>query len=374
MRPTISIVGAGLGGLTVARVLHVHGISATVYEAEASAGARTQGGQLDIHEDDGQRALQAAGLTDEFRAIIHAGAQASRVLDPHGTVLLDQPDDGEGGRPEVLRGELRQILIDSLPPGTVRWGHKVAEVRPLPDARHQLLFTNGSTVTSTLLVGADGAWSKVRDVLSAVEPEYLGATFIETYLLDVDRRHPAAAHAVGRGAMYAPTPGRGIVAHREAGNVIHAYVQLTRSAEWVDDIDFTDAAAATARVAAEFDGWATELTALITDADTAPVPRMIYTLPTGHRWERTAGVTLIGDAAHLMPPSGDGANLAMLDGAELGKAIADRPNDIDAALADYEAVMFPRSHAMAVEARETYDLCFGERTPARLIDLLSGTG
>jgi 2-polyprenyl-6-methoxyphenol hydroxylase-like FAD-dependent oxidoreductase len=289
-------------------------------------------------------------------------------------VLLDQPDDGEGGRPEVLRGELRQILLDSLPPDAIRWGHKVAEVRTLGDARHELRFTNGSTATGTVLVGADGAWSKVRDLLSTAEPEYIGTVFIETYLFDVDRRHRAAANAVGSGAMYAPTPGRGILAHREAGNVIHTYVQLTRPAEWIDAIDFTDAAAATARVAAEFEGWATELTALITDADVAPVPRMIYTLPTRHRWERTPGVTLIGDAAHLMPPSGDGANLAMLDGAELGEAIAGHPHDIEAALANYEAVMFPRSQAMAVEAHETQDLCFGEHTPARLIDLLTGAG
>ena len=167
----IAIVGAGLGGLTLARVLHVHGIPATVYEADTSPEARTQGGQLDIHEDDGQRALADAGLTDEFRAIIHEGAEALRVLDRHGKLLHDEPDDGTAQRPEVLRGDLRRILLDSLPAGTVRWGHKVTGVRPLGGGRHELAFAAGTTVTTDLLVGADGAWSKVRPLVSDAVPE-----------------------------------------------------------------------------------------------------------------------------------------------------------------------------------------------------------
>jgi 2-polyprenyl-6-methoxyphenol hydroxylase-like FAD-dependent oxidoreductase len=368
----VTIVGAGLGGLTLARVLHVHGIAATIYEAEPSAQARTQGGQLDIHEHNGQLALEAAGLTGEFRAIIHQGAEATRMLDQRGAVLFEEPDDGTAGRPEVLRGDLRRILIESLPAETIQWGKRLAGVSALGDGRPELTFADGSTVTSELLVGADGAWSKVRPLLSDATPEYVGATFIETYLYDADERHPATAAAVGDGAMYALTPGKGIVAHREAGDILHTYVQLARPAEWVAAIDFTDAAAATVRVAAEFDGWAPELTALITDGETAPVPRMIYALPDGHRWDRVPGVTLLGDAAHLMPPAGEGANLAMFDGAQLGEAIAAHPDDIEAALAAYEEGMFPRSGAEYADAQEILDLCLGDRAPFGLIDFFTG--
>jgi len=366
MTTPVTIVGAGLGGLTLARVLHVHGIPVTVYEADPSAEARTQGGQLDIHRHNGQVALAAAGLTAEFHSIIRPGGEASRVLGRDGRVLLDDPDDGTGGRPEVLRGDLRRILIESLPAGTIRWGRKVTAVAP-----HRLTFADGSTVDTELLVGADGAWSKVRPLLTDAMPEYSGTTFVETYLYDADERHPAAAAAVGGAAMYALSPGQGIVGHREAGGVLHTYVELNRPAEWVAAIDFTDPAAARKRVAAEFDGWAPELTALITDGETPPVPRMIYALPDGLRWDRVPGVTLLGDAAHLMPPSGEGANLAMLDGAELGQALAAHPDDSEAALAAYENEMFVRSAAEAKDARDIIDVCLGDRAPDSFIEFFT---
>ena len=371
MSTHVTIIGAGLGGLTLARVLHVHGIPATVYEAEPSPTARTQGGMLDIHEGNGQPALQAAGLTDEFRALILEGREASRGLAPDGTVLLDQPDDGTTGRPEVQRGELRQMLIDSLPPDTVQWDHKVSGVRPLGEGRHEVTFADGSTVTTSLLVGADGAWSRVRPLLSDATPEYIGVSFIETYLHDADTRHPASAKAVGGGSMFAFVPGKGITAHRESGGTLHTYTQLIKPLDWLNGIDFTNPATAIAKVVGEFDGWAPELTALITDTDTAPVPRPIHALPAGHRWDRVPGVTLLGDAAHLMAPNGDGANLAMSDGAELGKALAAHPEDADAALAEYELALFPRAAEAAAD--DILGLCLGDDAPHGLIALLAGT-
>jgi 2-polyprenyl-6-methoxyphenol hydroxylase-like FAD-dependent oxidoreductase len=372
MTTNVTIIGAGLGGLTLARVLHVHGIPATVYEAEASASARAQGGMLDIHEHDGQVALRAAGLFDEFRGLVLEGREATRILDRDGTVLFDQPDNGTGGRPEVQRGELRQLLLDSLPAGTVRWGRKVSGTRALGDGRHEVTFADGTALTTGLLVGADGAWSRVRPLLSDATPTYAGMSFVETYLFDSDTRHPAHAKTVGGGALYALAPGKGLGAHRESGGTLHTYVMLAEPQEWFAGIDFTDSAAATTRIAQEYDGWAPELTALLTDGETAPVLRTLHSLPVGHRWDRVPGVTLVGDAAHLSLPNGEGANLAMFDGAELANALAAHPGDIEAALTEYEQAMFPRSAEAATDGNRLHELLYGDNTPHGLIDMFAG--
>jgi 2-polyprenyl-6-methoxyphenol hydroxylase-like FAD-dependent oxidoreductase len=197
-------------------------------------------------------------------------------------------------------------------------------------------------------------------------------SYIDTYLHDVDKRHPEAAKAVGNGAMYALTPGKGFLAHREAGNTIHTYVVLNRPVEWFAGIDFTDPGTARQRIAAQFQGWAPELLSLLTHGEDTPTLRSIYQLPDAHRWNRVPGVTLLGDAAHVTLPGGEGANIAMLDGAELGEAIAANPADPETALTAYEKAMFRRSHAEAVAARETINLIFGNRAPYGIAALING--
>jgi 2-polyprenyl-6-methoxyphenol hydroxylase-like FAD-dependent oxidoreductase len=363
----ITIIGAGLGGLVLARVLHVHGIASVVFEADASPTARMQGGMLDIHAHDGQAALQAAGLTEAFEALILEGRQAFRLLAPDGRVLFEKPDDGTGSRPEVQRGELRQMLLDSLPTGTVQWGRKVTEVRSLDEARHAVDFADGTTIEAHLLVGADGAWSRVRPLLSEAVPEFTGTGCIETYLFDADKRHPACAQAVGAGAMGTPVSGKAIMAHRERGDTLHAYVMLDKPRSWFENLDFTDTAMTAHLVTAEFNGWAAALTALITDSDTRPVVRLFHALPIEHRWERVPGVTLLGDAAHVTAPNGDGANLAMFDGAELALAIVAHPQNVEVALEKHEEAMFARSARSASEGVGFYEALASEDPAERMI-------
>jgi len=365
----VAIIGGGLGGLTAARVLHAKGIEATVFDLEPSRHARTQGGMLDIHEDSGQAALHVARLHEQFRSLIHVGGQAMRIVDPSGVVLLAEEDEGDRARPEVDRGRLRDLLVDSLPAGTVRWGARASGARAVGNGRHEVRFADGTTITTDLLVGADGAWSRIRPLVSSAVPAYTGISFVETDLLEADTRHPASAALLGCGFFIALGDARGFLAHREPDGSLHVYTAVRVAEDWLDSIDFTDPEVAKAVVVGQFDGWDEALRALVAEADGQLVPRKIFALPVEHRWNRVPGVTLIGDAAHLMSPfAGEGANLAMLDGAELGCAIAAHRDDVEAALTAYEEALFPRSEASAAESAESLQMMFGENGLERLLD------
>jgi 2-polyprenyl-6-methoxyphenol hydroxylase-like FAD-dependent oxidoreductase len=338
----IAIAGGGLGGLTLARILHRHGIGAVVYEREPSRSARSQGGMLDLHPESGQQALAEAGLAGRFRSEARPEGEEHRILDPAGRTLVHhRPQPGSfSGRPEIDRSVLRDLLLDSLPADTVMWQHRLVAATPRPDGGFGLTFDGGHSGDCDILVGADGARSVVRSLLTDAKLSYVG-TLVELSISDADRRHPDLAELVGPGNLWCVGVNQLLAAQRLGDGSIRVGISLRAEDRDVDTYRSKRA------LLDMFEGWDSKLTALIEAGDGTPTPRTIEAMPTDTRWTHQPGITLIGDAAHLMPPVGEGANQAMLDAAELaGELVAD-PADPDSAIRRYEEAMFTRTHPIA---------------------------
>ena len=345
--PRIAIIGAGPGGLTLARILHLGGIEASVFEREADALARPQGGTLDLHEGSGLLAVERAGLDAEFRAIARYDDQGTRLIDKAGRVLFDDPNPGAGNRPEVDRTALRAMLLGALPAGTVQWGCALRELRAEADGRWTPVFSDGEGQHDSgpfdLVVGADGTWSRVRPLLSAYQPQYSGLTFIEFGIDDIDACHPALAKLVGRGKLDVLGDGRQIIAQRNGHSHVRGYAIFRVPADWAAQrFDFASPTAVRDQLIAEFADHADAVTDLLRASNDHFVARPIHALPVGHRWTHRRGLTLLGDAAHVMSPfGGEGVNAAMLDAAELGRHLLEDAG-WDRAVATHEAQMFER--------------------------------
>ncbi|WP_329170353.1 FAD-dependent monooxygenase [Streptomyces decoyicus] len=350
--PRIAIVGAGLGGLVCARVLEQHGVPVTAFEHESGPNSRSQGGTLDIHEETGQVALRAAGLFDQFLALSRPEGQEWRLYDRRANLIRhDQAGEDDLSRPEIDRGRLRTLLLDSLAPGTVRWGHSVRAVTPLPHGTARLHHHDDTVEDFDLVIGADGAWSRVRPALSDAQPAYSGVTLVEAHFDDVDHRHPGIARLVGRGTMSAKAGRRSLVLQRNSNGHVRAYINFRGPQDWHSGLDLADTEAVRARLLAQYQGWDESLLAILRDNEGGFINRPMFVLPAPHTWRRVPGITLLGDAAHLMPPVGVGANLALLDGAELARAVVDHPT-LDEALDAYESVMLPRADDNAKTAQQ----------------------
>lgn len=366
----IAIIGAGPGGLTLARILQQAGFEPLIYERESSPTERSQGGTLDLETHTGQKALQVAGLMKEFEKVCRYEGQALKIMNKHGHLRYknDFQNNEDYSRPEIDRADLRDLLLNSLHPNSVQWGYRLIQAVPVAKNQYELQFEHGEKITVDLVIAADGAFSKIRPLVSQASANYSGISMIELSIKNVADQHPDILKFNGSGSMFAMGDNKTLMAQVNGDNRIRVYLGFKTSYNFLDkcDIAFHEPENAKRELLKYFDDWSEDLKRYILDANGEIIPRRIYMLPVHHRWEHKPGVTLIGDAAHLMSPfAGAGANLAMVDGTELALSIINHSN-LEDAIRIYEAKMFAYAGEMAAITQANLDLFFSDRADEKL--------
>lgn len=356
----IAIVGGGPGGLTLARLLQLKGAQVKVYERDHSQKARVQGAIVDLHYDSGLKVMEATGLMDAFKASYMQGADKYRLLDPKGNILLDdgnvagEPKFGDPHfRPEIDRGALRDLLIAGLLPGTVTWDSQFVGMQRI-DEQWELRFKNGTTAVADVVIGSDGYRSQIRPYLTDVKAQYSGATIIQGEIDDPETTCPEFYKLTDQANLMAMGAGATIAAQPRGDGGLTFYAASLFPENWLktSGIDFNQPQAVAAFLAEHYAGWNPVFYSLF-EACAHFVARPLNYFPLDKHWKTKENLTLIGDAAHLMPPNGEGVNLAMLDALNLSECLSDPEFDnLRDALAAYEKIMVERAAPLCKESVE----------------------
>jgi 2-polyprenyl-6-methoxyphenol hydroxylase-like FAD-dependent oxidoreductase len=351
MKKKIAIVGGGPGGLTLARLLQLQGEDVTIYERDAHKDARAKGATLDLHEESGLLALQHAGLMDAFKANYRPGAEKVRIIDKNAHILFDDHlnDKAEIDRPEIDRGPLQQILLDSLLAGTVEWDKQFASLTPENDG-WRIAFKNGTDAYADIVIGADGANSKVRPYITPIKPFYAGVTAVEGTVYDAAKNCPKMHALLKDGKIFAMGDDQSLIVSAKGDGSLSYYIGFNIEENWTKDsgIDFSDKAQVITWFKQEYCGWDAAWLELFENAAYF-IPRPQYCMPLDQTWEALPNLTMLGDAAHLMPPyAGEGVNMAMLDALELAQCLTNKGYpDTLSAIAAYEQHMRVRASETA---------------------------
>lgn len=377
MIPKIAIIGAGPAGLTLANLLRTsnQNIEVTIFEKDASTAERSgKGGTLDLHDDTGLAAIQAADLWKSFKKyaryegqdMIFGDKNATRVYEDLGKGEVER--DSAGTRPEIDRGRLQEILLERVPVECIRWGSPLRSV-----SKDGILnFDHGTEGPFDLIVGADGAWSKVRPVITDVRPSYAGISAVEMHILHPAQDHPEISRMVGRGSYFAYSDCKALQAQRQGDGSIMIYASSRKPEEYtkelLDEAAYDGEKLKGILLDTLFQDWAPEMQAWILACSPDYVrPWPLYELPVGISWEHKKGLTLIGDAAHVMSPfAGEGVNAAMKDALELAKAIIEsiKPgSDLDSTVENFEQAMFARMKDVMGMTMMTKTYIFREDAP-----------
>ncbi|TWJ04782.1 2-polyprenyl-6-methoxyphenol hydroxylase-like FAD-dependent oxidoreductase [Mucilaginibacter frigoritolerans] len=357
----IAIVGAGPGGLTLARLLQMSGADVQVYERDINKDARAKGATLDLHDESGLKAIRAAGLIEVFKANYRPGADRLRIMDKNANIVFDDHANetivmgqhDENFRPEIDRGPLQQILLDSLQPDTVNWDSQFVSLTPQNNS-WILEFKNGTSVLSDIVIAADGANSKIRPYITETPAFYSGITAIEGAVYHSETASPRVHKLLNGGKIFAIGDEKTLIVSSKGDGSLVFYTGSKTTQNWVVEsgIDFSNKAQVLAWFKKEYFSWDNVWLELFENASSSFVPRPIYCMPLDQTWEALPNLTILGDAAHLMPPyAGEGVNMAMLDALELSICLTSADyNDTLSAIAAYEKQMRLRASEIAEQS------------------------
>lgn len=378
----IAIVGGGPGGLTLARLLQLKNAKVKVYERDFNKDARLIGSPLDMHEGSGMEAIIKANLLDEFRKSFRPGADRMLIVNEQAEIYFNDHDTkphedfgNEHFRPEIDRGPLRNMLLESLQPESVVWGSHFLSMEKENEG-WLLHFKNGSSAYADIVIAADGANSKIRPYITNIKSFYSGVTMLEGNVYNAKKVTPHVHALLNGGKIMAFGNKKNLLLGQKGNGEIGFYASFKVDETWSanSDLDYSDKAQVLAWFKKEYSEWSSIWYELFENAATPFVPRPIYCMPLNQHWQALSNLTLIGDAAHVMPPfAGEGANMAMLDALELSECVtSDQYNTLHEAISTYETTMRKRAAMAAQESLENGERMHSEKALATMMKFFSG--
>ncbi|SMO36419.1 2-polyprenyl-6-methoxyphenol hydroxylase [Chryseobacterium rhizoplanae] len=377
---SIAIVGGGPAGLTLARLLQLKGANVKVYERDFNKNARVQGSPLDMHEDSGLEAIRKAELLEEFKKTFRPGADRTLIMNEKAEIFFNdhelKPEEDFGDehfRPEIDRGPLRNMLLESLHPETVVWDSHFLKMEPQNEG-WLLHFKNGTSEYADLVIAGDGANSKIRPYLTDIKPVYSGIIMLEGNVSK--EASPQIDAMIKGGKIMAFGNTKNILMGQKGNGDLGFYASFKADENWPADssLDFSDHAQMLKWFKTEYSEWSPIWNELFENTTTPFIPRLIYSMPADQNWEAQSNLTLIGDAAHVMPPfAGEGANMAMLDALELSEYLTnDTYSTLQEAISSYEQKMRERAAIATQESLENGERMHSEKSLATMLDFFNG--
>ncbi|KAA6439308.1 FAD-dependent monooxygenase [Dyadobacter flavalbus] len=340
----IAIIGAGPAGLTLASLLQQQGVHVTVYERDRDAQARIWGGTLDLHKESGQAALKKAGLLHRYFTL--AKPMGRTLADQHGNVFFSKKPTAENqyDQPEISRNDLRSLLLDSLSANTVVWDRKFTGLSQ-DNGRWRLHFDEKPDEVADLVIGANGGMSRVRPYVTDAQVEDTGTFIIQGEVLDPIHKCPSFYHLCNGNILMSSYQGNLLVANPVNHSTLAYGITFQRPEEWSNGLglDFKSPDRIRTCLSERFTDWDQRYHELFKATSFfAGLPTRKLSLDQPWKADRPLPITLIGDAAHLMPPFvGKGVNTGLMDALLLADNLTSgNYQSIQAAIEDYEHKMF----------------------------------